>query len=84
MVSLLGSRDELLHAIEQAFGSDLDIHVRGNEITVTGREADTDLASRLFSEMLELLKGGTQLTPTRWSGAWRCCAARATRARRRS
>jgi phosphate starvation-inducible PhoH-like protein len=63
MVSLLGSRDELLHAIEQAFGSDLDIHVRGNEITATGPEADTELASRLFSEMLELLKGGTQLTP---------------------
>ena len=34
MVSLLGSRDELLHVIEGAFGA--DIHVRGNEITVTG------------------------------------------------
>ena len=63
MVSLLGSRDELLHAIEQAFGSDIDIHVRGNEITVTGAGDDTDLVSRLFTEMLELLKGGTQLTP---------------------
>ncbi|MFI0368276.1 PhoH family protein [Actinomadura sp. 1N219] len=63
MVSLLGSRDELLHAIEGAVGDDLDIHVRGNEITVTGPEAETDLVSRLFTEMLELLKGGTQLTP---------------------
>ncbi|QKW34942.1 PhoH family protein [Actinomadura sp. NAK00032] len=63
MVSLLGSRDELLHAIEQAFGSAIDIHVRGNEITVTGSGDDTDLVSRLFTEMLELLKGGTQLTP---------------------
>ena len=35
MVSLLGSRDELLHVIEKAF--DADIHVRGNEITITGR-----------------------------------------------
>ena len=34
MVSLLGSRDELLHVIENAF--DADIHVRGNEITITG------------------------------------------------
>ncbi|MCP9954618.1 MULTISPECIES: PhoH family protein [Actinomadura] len=63
MVSLLGSRDELLHAIEQAFGDDIDIHVRGNEITVTGPESETDLVSRLFTEMLDLLKGGTQLTP---------------------
>jgi phosphate starvation-inducible PhoH-like protein len=63
MVSLLGSRDELLHAVEQAFGSAIDVHVRGNEITVTGPEEETDLASRLFTEMLELLKGGTQLTP---------------------
>ncbi|HEY9416930.1 MAG TPA: hypothetical protein VIQ30_19405, partial [Pseudonocardia sp.] len=61
MVSLLGSRDELLHAIEHAFGADIDIHVRGNEITVTGPEGETDLVSRLFTEMLELLKGGTQL-----------------------
>ncbi|TDD76516.1 PhoH family protein [Actinomadura darangshiensis] len=63
MVSLLGSRDELLHAIEHAFGSGIDIHVRGNEITVTGPEGETALVSRLFTEMLELLKGGTQLTP---------------------
>lgn len=63
MVSLLGSRDELLHAIERAFGAGIDIHVRGNEITVTGPESETDLVSRLFTEMLELLKGGTQLTP---------------------
>ena len=34
MVSLLGSGDELLHVIEQAFRA--DIHVRGNEITITG------------------------------------------------
>ncbi|MFD0899840.1 PhoH family protein [Actinomadura sediminis] len=63
MVSLLGSRDELLHAVERAFGDGIDIHVRGNEITVTGSETDTGLVSRLFTEMLELLKGGTQLTP---------------------
>ncbi|MBB4776671.1 PhoH family protein [Actinomadura livida] len=63
MVSLLGSRDELLHVIEQAFGDGIDIHVRGNEITVTGPETETDLVSKLFTEMLALLKGGAQLTP---------------------
>jgi phosphate starvation-inducible PhoH-like protein len=38
MVSLLGSRDELLRVIEKAF--DADIHVRGNAITVDGPKAD--------------------------------------------
>ncbi|GAA2576113.1 PhoH family protein [Actinomadura fulvescens] len=61
MVSLLGSRDELLHVIERAFHA--DIHVRGNEITVTGAEAETELVSRLFAELIDLLKGGAQLTP---------------------
>ncbi|MBX6769649.1 MAG: PhoH family protein, partial [Actinomadura rubrobrunea] len=61
MVSLLGSRDELLHVIERAFRS--DIHVRGNEITVTGAAWETELVSRLFSELIELLQGGTTLTP---------------------
>ncbi|MEW2352781.1 PhoH family protein [Spirillospora sp. NPDC029432] len=61
MVSLLGSRDELLHVIERAFHS--DIHVRGNEITVTGPDSETELVSRLFAELIDLLRGGTQLTP---------------------
>ncbi|XVQ13419.1 PhoH family protein [Spirillospora sp. CA-255316] len=61
MVSLLGSRDELLHVIERAFHS--DIHVRGNEITVTGPESESELVSSLFSELIDLLRSGTQLTP---------------------
>ncbi|MBW8483542.1 PhoH family protein [Actinomadura parmotrematis] len=61
MVSLLGSRDELLHVVERAFHS--DIHVRGNEITVTGPPAETELVARLFAELIELLRGGAQLTP---------------------
>ena len=61
MVSLLGSRDELLHVIERAFHS--DIHVRGNEITVTGPESESELVSDLFAELIDLLKSGTQLTP---------------------
>jgi len=60
MVSLLGSRDELLRVIEREF--DADIHVRGNEITVTGRPEETDMVSRLFQELIELLAGGTELS----------------------
>jgi phosphate starvation-inducible PhoH-like protein len=60
MVSLLGSRDELLAVIEKALAS--DVHVRGNEITITGAAADNALAVRLFEELLSLLERGQQLS----------------------
>jgi phosphate starvation-inducible PhoH-like protein len=60
MVSLLGSRDELLRIVEQALAS--DIHVRGNEITISGDPADNALAVRLFEELLELVAAGQTLT----------------------
>jgi phosphate starvation-inducible PhoH-like protein len=61
MVSLLGSRDELLRVVERSLDS--DIHVRGNEITITGRAEDNAIAVRLFEELLELIKAGQNLTP---------------------
>ena len=61
MVALLGSRDELLRVIETKLDS--DIHVRGNEITVTGAPADNAVAVRLFEELLELIRAGQNLTP---------------------
>ena len=60
MVSLLGSRDELLRVIEREFAA--DIHVRGNEITVTGRPEETALVSGLFEELIELLANGAELS----------------------
>ena len=60
MVSLLGSGDELLHVIEQAFGA--DIHVRGNEITVTGEPAENTLVTALFEELIALLDSGAELS----------------------
>ncbi|HTT53570.1 MAG TPA: PhoH family protein [Streptosporangiaceae bacterium] len=60
MVSLLGSRDELLHVIEKAF--DADIHVRGNEITITGPARESEQVAGLFEELTELLAGGAELT----------------------
>jgi phosphate starvation-inducible protein PhoH and related proteins len=60
MVSLLGSRDELLHVIERAF--DADIHVRGNEITITGQPEENALVTRLFEELIELLGSGAELS----------------------
>ena len=61
MVGLLGTRDELLHVIEREFSA--DIHVRGNEITVSGPPAETDLIGRLFTELLELQHKGAELSP---------------------
>jgi phosphate starvation-inducible PhoH-like protein len=61
MVALLGSRDELLDVVEKTFAS--DVHVRGNEITITGPAEETELAAKLFEELLDLLKTGTPITP---------------------
>ncbi len=60
MVSLLGSRDELLQVIEEAFDS--DIHVRGNEITVTGSANEAAVIGELFDELTRLLASGTEVT----------------------
>src|SRR6266480_2816287 len=61
MVSVLGSGDELLHVIESSFNA--DIHVRGNEITITGTAAETAFVAELFGEMTALLAGGAELSP---------------------
>ena len=59
MVELLGQRDELLRVVESAF--DARIHVRGNEITVTGEPAVAEQVARLFEELVMLLEQGHEL-----------------------
>ena len=60
MVSLLGQRDELLRVVEQ--GVSADVHVRGNEITITGSPEDVELAETLFTELVALLDRGAAIT----------------------
>jgi phosphate starvation-inducible PhoH-like protein len=60
MVGLLGHHDELLRLVEKAFPG-TEIHVRGNEISVSGTEAE--LAGRLFEELVLLLEGGQAIDP---------------------
>jgi phosphate starvation-inducible protein PhoH and related proteins len=60
MVSLLGTRDELLKLIEAAFES--TVFVRGNEITITGEQTDAERVARLFEELITLLERGDALT----------------------
>jgi len=55
MVGLLGQRDELLRLIEAQFPG-VDIHVRGNEISVSG--AGADVVGKLFEELVLLLEKG--------------------------
>ncbi|MHB8449686.1 MAG: PhoH family protein, partial [Mycobacteriales bacterium] len=58
MVRLLGSRDSLLRAVERAVRS--DIHVRGNEITISG--PDAPVTAQVFEELLQLLTRGEVLS----------------------
>ena len=60
MVKLLGAGDELLRLVERSVAS--DVHVRGNQITITGQPSDNALAERIFSELLELIQKGETLT----------------------
>ena len=58
MAGLLGTRDELLRQVEQAF-PDEQIAVQGNQITVEGPDADRVV--RLFDEAVLLLQAGQTL-----------------------
>jgi len=60
MVSLLGTRDELLRIVEEAFQA--RIHVRGNEISVSAEDAaETDRVAHLFEELVLLLDRGQHI-----------------------
>ena len=61
MVSLFGTRDELLKVIEKGFPS-TTIVVRGNEITISGEPSETETVARLFEELIELMSRGHVLT----------------------
>jgi phosphate starvation-inducible protein PhoH and related proteins len=60
LLALLGSRDESLRTAEELL--DADVHVRGNELTLTGAPADVAFAERVFSELITLAERGQQVT----------------------
>jgi phosphate starvation-inducible protein PhoH and related proteins len=57
MMGLLGHRDEYLRVVEQSF--DASIHVRGNEISIEGPDAEP--AARVLSELVLVLEQGQSL-----------------------
>ncbi len=61
MVSLLGPRDEHLALIERAL--EADIHVRGNQITLTGDPGEVALAERMLDELVTIIRTGQGLSP---------------------
>jgi phosphate starvation-inducible PhoH-like protein len=60
-LALLGSRDENLKVAEELL--EADIHVRGNEVTLSGAPSDVAFAERVFAELVTLAGRGQQLGP---------------------
>jgi phosphate starvation-inducible PhoH-like protein len=61
VLALLGSRDENLKVIEDLLAA--DVHVRGNEVTLSGTSADVVFAERAFGQLVILARRGQQLGP---------------------
>ncbi|GGS41449.1 hypothetical protein GCM10010171_40140 [Actinokineospora fastidiosa] len=59
VLALLGSRDENLRLAEDLL--DADVHVRGNEVTLSGAPADVAFAERVFTELATLAARGQQV-----------------------
>jgi len=62
MVSILGARDEILHAIEKAIPN-VDILVRGNEIQIDGPTAEVALVDQLLAEVQIIVRTGATMSP---------------------
>jgi phosphate starvation-inducible PhoH-like protein len=61
VLALLGSSDENLKVAEELLAA--DVHVRGNEVTLSGPPADVAFADRVFSELVILAERGQHVGP---------------------
>ena len=61
MVTVVGPGDEFLRLLEAHL--DADIHVRGNEITLTGSPSATARAEDVLTQMVTILRTGQGLNP---------------------
>jgi phosphate starvation-inducible PhoH-like protein len=62
MVKALGAQDEVLRLIESEF-SDVNLHVRGNELSISGPPAAVDRTERLLEEIRTLAANDTRVSP---------------------
>ncbi len=60
MVNILGPHDEFLRVLEKAL--DADVHVRGNEVTLTGSPAGVTHGAEVFTELITIVRTGQGLT----------------------
>ena len=60
MVGVVGASDEFLRLLEKTL--DADIHVRGNEITLTGEPAAVSRAEDTLTQMVTILRTGQGLS----------------------
>jgi phosphate starvation-inducible protein PhoH and related proteins len=60
MVNILGPGDEFLRILERDL--EANVHVRGNEITLTGGHAAVELAVEVITELVTVLRTGQGLT----------------------
>lgn len=63
MVQLLGPQDRLLRVVEREH-PDVQVHVRGNEITLTGIPASVARARALVDELIAMARAGQGLEPS--------------------
>ncbi len=63
MVRLLGAQDRLLTTIETQYPA-VSLHVRGNEITLSGDAAQVRAAHSLVAELIDMVKHGQDLEPS--------------------
>ena len=61
LLALLGSRDESLRVAEELL--EADVHVRGNELTLSGAPADVAFGERVFAELIALAQRGQHVGP---------------------
>ncbi|MFW7415674.1 PhoH family protein [Demequina sp. SO4-18] len=62
MTALMGSGDAVMKEIERGFDT-VDVHVRGNEITLTGDDAQIAAAATAIEELRSVRAAGVPLTP---------------------
>lgn len=60
MVSVLGPNDEFLAILERDLAA--DIHVRGNEVTLTGEPGQVARAAEVLTELVTIVRTGQGLT----------------------
>jgi len=77
MVRLLGPQDRLLSTIERQYPL-VNVHVRGNEITLSGDRVQVESARHLVEELLLMVQGGQDLSPVEVTSSARMLASDAT------